>query len=227
MPDAPAIFFIDGTGLLEASQKSFLGAPLLVVDGEDHTFLFGVIRDLLRLRQKLGINQGVFVIGEEAHKITTDANIEKSVAFLKQLGIAVVHDSHVHVLDLCGGLASLVTHVVTQDRSLLQFAKDGRRVVLFDKEAIDVFTCETVISRLSVAPDSVPAFLALTSGPEHAVLTKREAIALLQQPGDLAEKIADPSTVSSRTIRNKLKANDDVILRRLKQFSPSGHSPYT
>jgi len=223
MPSGPDIFLIDGTGLLEASQKSFLGAPLLVVDGEDHTFLFGVIRDLLRLRQKLGINQGVFVIGQEAHQITTDANIEKTVAFLKQLGIAVVHDSHVHVLDRCAGLASLVTHVVTQDRSLLQLARDGRRVVLFDKEAIDVFTCETVISRFSVTPDSVPAFLALTSGPEHAVLTKREAIALLQQPGDLAEKIADPSIVSSRKIRNKLKANGDVILRRLKQFSPSGH----
>jgi hypothetical protein len=100
------------------------------------------------------------LIGEEAHQITTDANIEKIVAFLKQLGIAVVHDSHVHVLDRCAGLASLVTHVVTQDRSLLQLAKDGRRVVLFDKEAIDVFACETVISRFSVTPDSVPAFLA-------------------------------------------------------------------
>jgi DNA polymerase I len=225
MPEAPNIFLIDSTRFLEASQRLFLGAPLLVVDGEDHTFLFGVIRDLLRLRQKLGINQGVFVVGEEAHQITTDANIEKTVAFLKQLGITVVHDSHVHLLDLCVGLASLVTHVVTQDRSLLQFAKDGRRVILFDKEAIDVFTCETVVSRFGVTPDSVSAFLALTSGPEHAVLTKREAIAVLQQPGDLADKIADPSVVSSRKIRNKLKANGDAFLRRLKQFSPSGRYP--
>jgi DNA polymerase-1 len=225
MADVADIFLIDGTGFLEASQKSFLGAPLLVVNGEDHTFLFGVMRDLLRLRQKLGINHGVFVIGEEAHQITTDANIEKTVTFLKQFGIAVVHDPHVRALDLCAGLASLVTHVVTQDRGLLQLAKEGRRVVLFDEEAIDVFTCETVISRFSITPDSVPGFLALTSGAEHAVLTRREAIALLQQPGGLAEKIADPSVVSSRKIRNKLKANGDVILRRLKQFSPSGHSP--
>ena len=225
MPDSPDIFLIDGTGLLEASQKSFLGAPLLVVDGEDHTFLFGVIRDLLRLRQKLGINHGVFVIGEEAHQITTDANIEKTVGFLKQFGIAVVHDSHVRVLDLCVGLASLMTHVVTHDRSLLQLAKEGRRVVLFEKGEMEVFCCETVISRFGVTPDTVPAFQALTSGQEHAVLTKREAIALLQQPGDLAEKIADPSGVSSRKIRNKLKANGDVILRRLKQFSRSDPCP--
>jgi hypothetical protein len=31
-------FLIDLTGFLEASQKAFLGAPCLVVDGEDHTF---------------------------------------------------------------------------------------------------------------------------------------------------------------------------------------------
>src|SRR5262249_8858377 len=163
---------------------------------------------------KLGINQGVFVIGEEAHQITTDANIEKAVAFLKQLGIVVVHNSHVNVRDLCIGLASLVSHIVTQDRSLLQFAKDGRRVILFDKDAIEVFACETVVSRFGVTPDSVPALLALTNGPEDAVLTKREAIAVLQQPGNLAEKIADPSVVSSRKIRNKLKANGDDFLRR-------------
>ena len=185
MPDTQDIFLIDGTGFLSASQKSFLGASLLVVDGEDQTFLFGVIRDLLRLRQMLGINRGVFVVGEEAHQVTTHANVEKTIAFLKQLGIAVVQDSHICVLDLCVGLATLVTHLVTHEQSLVQFAKDGHRVILLDKEDIEVLTSETVISRFSVTPDSVPAFLALTSGPAHSVLTKREAIAVLQQPGDL------------------------------------------
>ena len=225
MPDTQDIFLIDGTGFLSASQKSFLGASLLVVDGEDQTFLFGVIRDLLRLRQMLGINRGVFVVGEEAHQVTTDANVEKTIAFLKQLGIAVVQDSHICVLDLCVGLATLVTHLVTHDQSLVQFAKDGHRVILLDKKDIEVLTSETVISRFSVTPDSVPAFLALTSGPAHSVLTKREAIAVLQQPGDLAVKIADPSVLASRQIRNKLKTNGDVILRRLKQLSPSGRCP--
>ena len=35
-------FLIDLTGFLEASQKAFLGAPCLLVHGEDQTFVFGV-----------------------------------------------------------------------------------------------------------------------------------------------------------------------------------------
>ncbi len=225
MPDTRDIFLIDGAGFFEKSQKSFLGAPLLVVDGEDHTFLFGVIRDLLRLRCKLGINRGVFVVGEEAHQITTDTNIEKTIAFLQQLRIAVVHDFHARVLDLCVALASLASHVVTHDRSLLQLANDDCRVILLDNEDIEVFTSETVISRFGVTRDCVPDFLALTSGPAHTVLTKREALVVLQQPGDLVGKIADPSVLPSRQIRSKVKANGDVILRRLKQFSPKGRCP--
>lgn len=164
MPDTRDIFLIDGAGFFEKSQKSFLGAPLLVVDGEDHTFLFGVIRDLLRLRCKLGINRGVFVVGEEAHQITTDTNIEKTIAFLQQLRIAVVHDSHARVLDLCVALASLANHVVTHDRSLLQLANDDCRVILLDNEDIEVFTSETVIlssvSRVTVCPISWQSLVA-------------------------------------------------------------------
>src|SRR5271169_3775176 len=226
MLDARDTFLIDATGFLEAGQKSFLGAFLLLVDGEDHTFLFGVLRDLLQLRRNLGINRGVFVVGEEGYQVATGANIAKTVSFLKQLGMAVVHDSHVRVLDLCVGLASLVSHVVTRDRNLLQLAKDPCRVIfLNDKDGIEVFTSESVVSRFGVTPDSIPGFMALTSGPAQTLLTKREAIAVLQQPGDLAGKIADPSVFSSRKIRNTLKANGAVILRRVNQFSPSGCCP--
>ena len=60
MIDTRETFLNDGTGVFAASHTAFLGTPLLVVGAEDYTFVFGVIRDLLRLRQKLGINQGVF-----------------------------------------------------------------------------------------------------------------------------------------------------------------------
>jgi hypothetical protein len=223
MIDAQETFLIDGTGLLAASHKAFLGAPLLALGAEDYTFLFGVIRDLLQLRRSLGIGRGVFVIGSEAHKVTSVANIESTVTFLKQLGIAVVHDPLARVLDLSLKLAPLATYVATHDRSLLLLAADGRRIILLkDGSEREVYSRESVLIKCGVTPGLVPAFLALTDGPRPSVLTKREAIALLEHPGDLTAKIADTSMIPSRHLRNKLRANGDVILQRLRQLSPSG-----
>jgi len=223
MAETQETFLIDSTGLFEASQKAFLGIPLLLVDGEDYTFLFGLIRDLLYLIQSIGIGRGVFVIGREAHRITSVANIEKTISSLHELGIAVVHDSFASVLDLCARLASVATCLVTHNRNLLMFANDDRRVTLInDKGERDVYCSDTVISRFGVTPGLLPEFRALTEGPQPTVLTRREAIAVLQQSGDLATKIAEPSIFLSRQLRSKFKEHGTVILERLKQFSPSG-----
>lgn len=223
MIDAAGTFLIDGTGFFEASHKAFLGVTVLVVDGEDWTFLFGVVRDLLQLRQTLGITKGLFVIGAEAYQVTSASNIQKTASFLEQIGITVVHDPRSRALDLCVRFASLTTFVVTHNRALLLLAKDGRRILLLkDAGRCEFFESETLLSRFGVTTDSVPVFLALTDGPKDTVLTNREAIAVLEPPGDLADKILDSSVLSSRQLRNKLMKNGAVILSRLKQFSPTG-----
>src|SRR5260370_34626924 len=107
MIDTRETFLIDGTGVFAASHTAFLGTPLLVVGAEDYTFVFGVIRDLLQLRQSFGIARCLFVIGGEAHKVTSAACIERTVTFLKQLGIGVVYDPLALVLDLSLKLAPL------------------------------------------------------------------------------------------------------------------------
>ena len=192
MIDTRETFLIDGTALFDASNKAFLGIPILMVDGEDYTFLFGVVRDLLHLRQNIGIDKGLFVVGREAHEVTSVANVDKTVSFLRQFGIAVVHDPSASVLDLCVYLASLATCVVTHDRRLLLLASDARRIILLnDKNEREVYGPDTVKARFGVPPSLVPAFLALTHGPPATVVTRREAIAVLEQSGDLAAKIAD------------------------------------
>jgi hypothetical protein len=62
MVEAGNTFLIDLTGFLEASQKAFLVAPCLLMGGEDQTFVFGVVRDLLQLRCRLGMNRVIVVI---------------------------------------------------------------------------------------------------------------------------------------------------------------------
>src|ERR1022692_1247321 len=216
-------FLIDGTGFFAASHKAFLGTPLLVADGKDYTFLFGVIRDLLQLRQSFGIERGVVVIGADAQKVTTVTNVEQVVCFLGQLGIAFVHDPLTRVIDLVFGLASLGTCLVTHDPGLLLLAAEGRRIVLLrDGAESEVYSVDRVMARFGVKPDTLPAFLALTDGPRSTVLTKREALAVMEQSVDLAATIADPSIIPSRHLRNRLTADGAVILQRLKQLSPSG-----
>jgi DNA polymerase-1 len=224
--DTRETFLIDGTGLFAASHKAFLGVPVLVVDAEDYTFVFGVIKALLQLRQSFGIARGLFVIGGEAHKVTSIVNVERTATFLKQLGIPVVHDPVTRVLDLSLKLAPLVTYVATHDRNLLLLAAYGRRILLLKEGSeSEVYGCETVLSKCGVRPDLVPAFLALTDGPPLTTLSKGEAIALLEHTGDLAAVIADPSRIPSRHLRSKLRVNGEVILQRFQQWSPSGCCP--
>jgi hypothetical protein len=52
-------FVIDTTFIFRRTAEAFHGAPLLVVDGKDVTFVYGFIRDLLRLRSALGVRRGV------------------------------------------------------------------------------------------------------------------------------------------------------------------------
>ena len=220
-------FVIDATFLLDASHKAFLGAPIFLVDGKDHTFLFGVIRDFLRLRRSLGIQRSAVVIGEDAYRVTTVSNIESVVSFLEDFGVLVVHEPEHGVLDACASLAPHATHFVTRNRSLLIFATDTRAVVLVgDDSEPEVFTSTAVFAKFGIETQALPSFLALTEGPRATVLTKRQAIALLERHQDLAQILEDTSTVSARQIKNKLIENKVVLLERLKRFSVSSCPPF-
>jgi hypothetical protein len=62
---ADSLFVIDSTFLLEKSQKTFHGAPLLHdSSGRDTTMLFGFARDLLRLRKQLGMRKALIVMSD-------------------------------------------------------------------------------------------------------------------------------------------------------------------
>ncbi len=85
------LFAIDTTFILEKTAKTFHGAPLLVVDGKDHTFSYGFVRDLLRLRGSLAIRRGILVIGREGHGVASDSDVRAVVVFAQSMGLPVVH----------------------------------------------------------------------------------------------------------------------------------------
>ena len=80
-------FLIDSSFIVERTHKAFLGTPLLTHEGKDATFTFGFIRDLLRLRQTLGIGEGALVLGREAQSRTSAQNATDLVTFLREARI--------------------------------------------------------------------------------------------------------------------------------------------
>ena len=71
-------FLIDATFIFENTHKAFLGAPLFVKGGQDRTFLFGFLRDFLRLRNSIGIKGGLIAIGKETYAVSERENIHFS-----------------------------------------------------------------------------------------------------------------------------------------------------
>src|SRR6266446_5180731 len=95
------LFVIDGTFLVKASREAFFGVPLLEVDGKDHTFTYGVTRDLLRLRHTLGAGNLAVIFGKEAFA-TCDSplRVDAIAAFLNELGVPVVNASEYAIIDI-------------------------------------------------------------------------------------------------------------------------------
>ncbi len=221
-PNSPDGFVIDATFLFEASNRVTVGAPLLFVDGKDCTFLFCAIRDLLRLRRTLGIQRGVVVVGEDAHHAAGESNAKEAVAFLRALGVPVIYEGNRRVLDICAKLGPCATCFVTRNLNLLHLAESERTVILLKgREDMAVFDSAAVTSSVGVCPARIPALLALTEGPPLTVVTRRQAVALLQRHPSLSRLLEDPSVVASRQVRHMLREHKSLFAERLGRFTPS------
>ena len=85
-------FLIDAAFIVERAHKTFFGAQLITAAGRDHTFTFGCVRDLLRLRRNLGIRDGVIVFGKETYSVASRERILDLMVVLNELRIPHVHD---------------------------------------------------------------------------------------------------------------------------------------
>lgn len=212
------VVLIDLTFVLESSEKSFCGAPLILgPQGEDNTVLYGVARDLLRLRKSISIGRAIVAIGKEAKTVSTERNVNCAVHFLRRLGAAVVYEPKATAVSLCKSLSSTARWAVTQNRVLFQLVGDHFGIIVPDVTSDEpkVVTVESLKASLGIRPDQVPSFLALTEGGNKAPFTKRQAIRLLEVHDGLAGLLRDVSIVSSHPMRRQLAANEKALLRCL------------
>ena len=209
-------FLIDASFLLERNHAAFLGAQLLVRGDADYTFLYGVTRDLLRLRQDLAIFQGLLVIGRDSCTTCADGCIGRLVDFLSMLGMRILYRPDVSVLDLCAGLAPFASHVISNHLEFLQLANRHLTVVCPDTSGgWDMLSSTTVKRKLGVEAVQVPSFLALTTGPKSSIVTQQQARRLLELYSQVSEIFEDRLTrVLSAPLREKLELNRKAILDR-------------
>lgn len=179
------LFLIDATFLLEASERAFCGAPLFVSpEGKDNTFLYGFLRDLLRLRRAIGIEKAIVLVGSEAHTASAGPNVDHVCWLRTKMHVRVVREANVAVGSLCRRLATTADWLITANRSLFQLVGSQFSVICPGKET-HILTLEALKSAEGVRPEQVPSLLALTDGPKGTVVTKGQAIRILELHGEL------------------------------------------
>lgn len=205
-------FLIDSTFIFENTHKSFLGAALFKLQGQDRTFLFGFLRDFLRLRHSVGINSGLIGIGKEVYAVTERENIHDIVNLLTEIGIPHVFDPNNKISEICAALSQQISNIVTQNKKLLQFANDD---ILFtfpnNLKEIHYMNPKIIKSKIGVEPKHIPTFLSLTEGAKSSNLTRLQAIRLIELYSDIDGIYENLSNISA-VIKKKLNINEKSII---------------
>ena len=226
-------FLIDSAFILESTHASFSGAPLLTWDRRDNTFLFGFLRDLLRLRRAIGMSRGVVVASKEAYSVTAHENIRNVLGLLGGLGFPAIDLPGESVLDVGSSLCSQVSHVVTRDKRLLQLAGDDLTILLAtadDPRRLECMSPGDIGSKVGVGPKHIPTYLSLTDGPKSLVLTKRQGVRMVELFGSIEEIYQNLSAIKPRELRQKLASNKHAFLanyQAMKVSRPDLPVPYT
>lgn len=211
-------YLVDTTFILKRTADAFHGAPLLLVDGKDHTFTYGFLRDLLQARRALGVTRGILVVGAEGHAAATDREVTAVVEFAEALGIPIVYKPRRSVLDICHQLSDTATHLIASDTKLIQLTT--KRLSIIKPKARNEYECLTpasVSSQVGVTPDHIPTFLALHNTENRrkktGPLTKRQAVRLVELYGDLDSIYANLDEINAAEIRDKLASGREAIMR--------------
>lgn len=216
------IFLIDSSSLFEETHNRFLGTPLIVEGGKDNTFLYGFLRYLLTLRRELGISAAIVLISRECWAGASDQEVKEAVQHITEIGIPVVDEKTSSIVDICHKYAPTARAIYSENEALLQLARKDLCIVRNnDTNGYDYLFSDTVLQRYGVAPDRIPTFLALTSGPKDSVITRNQAVRLIDVFGNLEEILAGQSSFPNPGLRANLTENEGIILARYQILTPS------
>ena len=216
------LFLIDSSSLLEETPNAFLGTPLIFNGGKDITFLYGFLKYLLTLRRELVISAAIVLISRECWVGTYEQEIKEAAQLIENMGIPVIDARKSSILDICHKYAPTAGAIYSENEALLQFARKDLCVVRSNKTiGYDYLFLDTVLQKYGVAPDRIPTFLALTSGPKDSVITRNQAVRLIEVFGSLEKIFEGRPSFPNPGLRAKLTENEGIIFARYQILSPS------
>lgn len=204
-------FLIDAAFLVEKTSATFFGTPLLTREEEDHTFAFGFLRDFLRMKHKLPIQNGVVVFSIETRSDASPENLHDVLSLFEKLNIPCISKQSDSLLNCVAEIHSEFSHIVTKDRRLLQLCGDTKTIVLprhADQREFDWLTPESMMETMGITAAHVVSFLALTTASKQGALTKKQARHLVESYGDLDSIFENLGEVKPEEIQQRLQENE-------------------
>jgi DNA polymerase-1 len=216
------LFLIDSSSLFEETHKTFMGTPLILKGGKDNTFLYGFLKYLLTLRRELGIRTAIVLISRGCWAVASEQEVKEAAQLIEEMGIPVIDAKNSSIVDICHKYAPTTGAIYSENEALLQFARKDLCIVRSnDTNGYDYLFSDTVLQKYGVAPDRIPTFLALTSGPKDSVITRNQAVRLIDVFGNLEEILAGRSSFPNPGLRANLTESEGIIFARYQILRPS------
>lgn len=223
-------FCVDTTFILRNTHSAFFGAPLFVKDGVDITFLYGFLRDFLRIRKTIGINSGILIFCKDSVAATSEENVLQVINFIDELEVPYIYQKSQNILEICHRLADKVSYIVSPDKKILRMASDEISIVIpSESKTMLCMSPSSVKQKFGVEPINIPTFLALTEGSTSMNLTKLQAIRLIELFGDLDNIYLNLDRITP-SIKKKLSQSEHSFLTKYTESKIQvdlGKSPTT
>lgn len=220
------VFLIDPSSLFETNYYAFLGSPLILNGGgRDVALLYGTLKGLLTLRRELRINDPIVLFSRECFAYACEQEVIGALNFIEEMGIPVINAKTSTSIDICHKYAPIAAAIYSGNEAMLQFSRQDCCIVRNSKSSgYEYLNSDTVLRKYGIIPDHVTTFLALTNGQKDSIITKNQAVRLIEIFGKLENIFAGLASLPNTGLHAKLNENEVVISTRYQKLIPSGRA---
>jgi len=232
---------IDGSSLAYRSYYAFVRNPLRTSKGEPTSAIFGFARSLKKLSEELKPAYAAVCFDlpgptfrEEkfsdykAKRKETPEELVAQLPHIKNLcesaGFSVISKEGYEADDIIATLVgeaeqqNLETIIFTLDKDLMQLVSENVKILNMHKSGVELFDRAKVEEKLSVPPEKINEFLALSGDSSDNIpgiegIGKKTAAALLKRFNSLENIFSNIDQIKNTNIRSKLAGKEKEAQR--------------